>query len=154
MSLTSLLMTLSTLAVLATKSMRSAKDNWPKTFFECLIRPDWREWVEAVRKEMIGWDSNRAYERVRVKDTDPSRPIIPLGELYTIKRCGRHKYRQIALGNYLRAGIDYATTFATTVSADALRFFFALAVAADKEIRGLDVTTAYLQSEQRWRRRR
>ena len=38
MSLTSLLMTLSTLAVLATKSMRSAKDNWPKTFFECRRR--------------------------------------------------------------------------------------------------------------------
>ncbi|MEC7175521.1 MAG: reverse transcriptase domain-containing protein, partial [Actinomycetota bacterium] len=148
-TLTSLIMTLSTLAVLAAQGMRSTKDNWPKSFFECLIRPDWRDWVEAVRKEMVGWDSNRVYERVRVRDTDPSKPIIPLGELYTIKRCGRHKYRQIALGNYLRAGFDYAATFATTVSADALRFFFALAVAADKVIRGLDVTTAYLQSEQR-----
>jgi hypothetical protein len=31
------------------------KDNWPKNFFEAIIRPDWRSWVEAVKKEIASW---------------------------------------------------------------------------------------------------
>ena len=28
------------------------KEQWPKNFFEALIRPDWRSWVDAVKKEI------------------------------------------------------------------------------------------------------
>ena len=75
--------------------------------------------------------------------------VIPLGELYTIKRDGRYKFRQYAMGNLLREGKDYGETFASTVSGDGLRWFCSLACASGKEIRGWDATTGYLQTEQR-----
>jgi hypothetical protein len=75
--------------------------------------------------------------------------VIPLGELYTIKRTGQHKFRQYAMGNLLKAGKDYGDTFSSTVSGDGLRWFCALAAACNKRIRGWDATTGYLQTEQR-----
>jgi hypothetical protein len=75
--------------------------------------------------------------------------IIPLGELYTIKRTGQHKFRQYAMGNLLKAGKDYGDTFSSTVSGDGLRWFCALAAACNKRIRGWDATTGYLQTKQR-----
>ena len=41
--------------------------------------------------------------------------VIPLDELYTIKRDGRYKFRQYAMGNLLREGKDYGETFASMV---------------------------------------
>jgi hypothetical protein len=75
--------------------------------------------------------------------------IIPLGELYTIKRTGQHKFRQYAMGNLLKAGKDYGDTFSSTVSGDGLRWFCALAAACNKRIKGWDATTGYLQTKQR-----
>ena len=75
--------------------------------------------------------------------------VIPLGELYTVKRDGRYKYRQCAMGNLLREGVDFGETFASTVSGDGLRWFCSLACACGKLIRGWDATTGYLQTEQR-----
>ncbi len=33
-------------------------NDWPKDFFEVLVRSDWRKWVEAVKKEIEGWQDN------------------------------------------------------------------------------------------------
>ena len=33
------------------RSEESEESSWPKDFFEALVRQDWSEWVEAVRKE-------------------------------------------------------------------------------------------------------
>jgi hypothetical protein len=106
-------------------------------------------WVEAVRKEMRGWDENDAYREVSMSTVPPDAALIPLGELYSVKRCGRYKYRQIAYGNLLRKGIDYKFTFSTTIGADALRWFLSVACACGKRIRGLDISTAYLTADQR-----
>jgi hypothetical protein len=56
----------------------------------------WTElcWLEAVKKEIAGWDDNRAVELVNIEDVPASAKIIPLGELYTIKRNGTYKFRQ------------------------------------------------------------
>jgi len=78
-------------------------------------------WVDAVRKEMKGWDKNEAYKEVSMRSVPPNAARIPLGELYSVKRCGRYKYRQIVYGNLLRKGIDYKFTFSNTIGADALR---------------------------------
>ena len=43
-------------------------NDWPKDFFEVLVRSDWRKWVEAVKKEIEGWDDNRAVELVNIED--------------------------------------------------------------------------------------
>jgi hypothetical protein len=79
----------------------------PKDFFEVLVRSDWRKWVEAVKKEIEGWDDNRAVILVNIEDVPASAKIIPLGELYTIKRNGTYKFRQYLMGNLLRPGVDF-----------------------------------------------
>jgi hypothetical protein len=75
--------------------------------------------------------------------------IIPLGELFSVKRNGKYKFRQYALGNMLKEGKDYGETFSSTVSGDGVRWFCSLACACKKEIRGWDATTGYLQTQQR-----
>jgi hypothetical protein len=131
------------------RSEEDEEANWPKDFFEALIRRDWRDWVLAVQKENESWRTFDASEEVRYVDMVQGASIIPLGELYTIKRTGQHKFRQYAMGNMLKAGRDYGDTFSSTVSGDGLRWFCALAAACNKRIKGWDATTGYLQTKQR-----
>jgi hypothetical protein len=131
------------------RSEESEESSWPKDFFEALVRDDWREWVEAVQKENEGWKMFNASGEVKYREMEQGASIIPLGELYTIKRNGQHKFRQYAMGNLLKAGKDYGDTFSSTVSGDGLRWFCALAAACNKRIRGWDATTGYLQTKQR-----
>ncbi len=72
--------------------------------------------------------------------------VIPLGELFTIKRSGKYKFRQIALGNLLKEGKDYAETFASTISGDGIRWFCAVAASCGRKIYGWDAKTGYLQT--------
>jgi hypothetical protein len=127
----------------------NANGNWPRDFIEALIRPDWRLWVEAVKNENESWEIFEATLEIPYRDIKKGASVIPLGELFTIKRSGKYKFRQIALGNLLKEGKDYGETFATTVSGDGLRWFCSLAVTCGKEIRGWDATTGYLQTDQR-----
>ena len=83
------------------------KTDWPKNFFEVLVRKDWRSWVQAVKKELTGWDSNNAVTVVDMKDVPKNAKVVPLGELYTVKRNGTHKFRQYLMGNLLREGVDF-----------------------------------------------
>jgi hypothetical protein len=132
-----------------TDSDINANGNWPKDFIEALIRPDWRAWVDAVKSENESWDTFEATVEIPYKDIVKGASVIPLGELFTIKRSGKYKFRQIALGNLLKEGKDYGETFASTVSGDGIRWFCSLAVTCGKEIRGWDATTGYLQTMQR-----
>ena len=125
------------------------KGAWPKDFVEAVARSDWRDWVAAVKKEVDGWRDCNTSEEVDFRSIERGARVIPLGELYTIKRDGRYKYRQYAMGNLLREGVDFGETFASTVSGDGLRWFCSLACASGMEIRGWDATTGYLQTEQR-----
>ena len=127
----------------------NANGNWPRDFIEALIRPDWRAWVDAVKSENESWDTFEATVEIPYSKVVKGASVIPLGELFTIKRTGKYKFRQIALGNLLKEGKDYGETFASTVSGDGLRWFCSLAVTCGKEIRGWDATTGYLQTVQR-----
>ena len=132
------------------EAMDVAKDVAPpRNFFECLLRDDWKHWLESIRREMKGWDENDAYESIDFDDSADDHPILDLAELFSIKRGGRYKLRLIALGNILRKGMDYKETFAPTVTADGLRWFLSMACACNKQIYGGDVATAYLTGEQR-----
>ena len=64
----------------------------PKNFFEALVKTNWRRWVEAVKKELTRWDANNAVSVVDIKDVPKNAKVVPLGELYTIKRDGCFKY--------------------------------------------------------------
>ena len=121
-------------------------------FFECLVRKDWREWAEAVKRELQGWIDNDAVTVVNIKDIPHDAKIIPLCELYTIKRDGRYKLRQITLGNLLRKGGvgqkgHYYDTWSSTISGSGIRMFCAIACALNKQVGEYDVSTAYLQGQ-------
>ena len=105
----------------------------------------------AVQKENESWRTFEAAEEKKYDEMEQGASIIPLGELYTIKRNGQHKFRQYAMGNLLKAGKDYGDTFSSTVTGDGLRWFCALAAACNKRIKGWDATTGYLQTKQRIR---
>jgi len=72
-----------------------------------------------------------------------------LGELFSVKRNGKKKFRQYAMGNLLKEGKDFGETFSSTVSGDGLRWFCSLAVTCAEKIKGWDAQTGYLQCEQR-----
>ena len=126
------------------------KTNWPKDFFEVLVRKDWRSWVQAVKKELAGWDSNNAVTVVDIKDVPRNAKVVPLGELYTVKRNGTHKFRQYLMGNLLREGVDFGETFSTTVSNTGICLFFSLATSCNKEVWGWDAICGYLQCEEQY----
>ena len=92
------------------------KNNFPKNFFELLVKHDWRQWVASVKKELEGLDANNAVTVVNIEDVPKNAKVVPLGEPYSIKRDGRYKFRQYLMGNLLREGVDYKETFSTTVS--------------------------------------
>ena len=121
---------------------------WPKTFFEALVRSDWRRWVEAVKKEIEAWNDNNAVTCVSITEVPHTAKIIPLGELYSIKRDETYKFRQYLMGNLLRAGIDYDNNFSTTISSTGTTVFFSIATTSRKQIGGWDAVAGYLQTKE------
>jgi hypothetical protein len=105
--------------------------------------------VQAVKNETDSWNMLEASTEIPFEKMERGASIIPLGELFSIKRNGKYKFRQYALGNMLKEGKDYGETFSSTVSGDGVRWFCSLACACKKEIRGWDATTGYLQTQQR-----
>jgi len=99
---------------------------YPKSFWECLVLDDWREWVKAIMSEMSGWEENSVMTEVKIEDVAEGAPIISLEELYLIKRSGKYKQRLYARGDQMKPG-DYLDTKAHTVSAETMRFCFSLA---------------------------
>ena len=91
------------------------------------MRPDWRLWEDAVKSVIESWNTFEACEEVPYNSIVEGESVIPLGELFTIKRTGKYKFRQIALGNMLKEGKNYGETFASTVSSDGLRWFCSVA---------------------------
>ena len=114
----------------------NAGGNWPKDFYEALVRPDWRLWVDAVKSENESWNTFEACEEVPYNSIVEGASVIPLGELFTVKRTGKYKFRQIALGNMLKEGKDYGETFASTVSGDGLRWFCSIASTCGMLVKG------------------
>ncbi len=105
--------------------------------------------MDAVKSENESWNTFEACEEVPYNSIVEGASVIPLGELFTIKRTGKYKFRQIALGNMLKEGKDYGETFASTVSGDGLRWFCSIASTCGMLVKGWDATTGYLQTKQR-----
>ncbi len=111
-----------------------------------LVRSDWRKWIEAVKTEIQDWLDNDAVEIIMFKDVPISAKVIPLGELYTIKRDGRYKFRQYFMGNLLRPGLDFEDSNSTTISSTGITVFFSLATTSQKVVHGYDAICGYLQT--------
>jgi hypothetical protein len=101
------------------QSSGEGKESWPP-FYEALLRDDWRDWVQAVKNEIDSWAMFEASTIIPYEQMERGASIIPLGELFSIKRTGKHKFRQYALGNLLKEGKDFGETFSSTVSGDGL----------------------------------
>ena len=87
---------------------------------------------------------------VDIQDVPAGAKVVPLGELYTIKRDGRYKFRQYLMGNLLREGLDFAETFSTTVSGSGICTFYSLATTCEKEVWGWDAVCGYLQAKEQY----
>jgi hypothetical protein len=72
---------------------------YPKSWWECLVLDDRREWPQAIHTEMEGWRENQAVQEVRTADIEDDATILGLEELYLIKRNGKFKHRCYARGN-------------------------------------------------------
>jgi len=126
------------------------KTQWPKDFFAALVKPEWREWVAAVKKEIESWLAFNAYTEIAFVDRKPGSSIVPLGELYTRKRDGSFKFRQYLMGNLLKKGKDFDETFSACISWDGIRWSMSIACATGKEVRGLDAVTGFLQAKEQF----
>ena len=122
----------------------------PKNFFEVLVRSDWRLWVEAVKKELDAWDDNNAVTITPISEVPLNAKIVPLGELYSIKRDKTYKFRQYIMGNLLRPGIDFDNNFSTTISSTGTTVFFSLGATSNKPIGGWDAIAGYLQTTEQF----
>ena len=128
----------------------SDKKNWPKDFFEALVKSDWREWIAAVKKEIDSWNEFNAYTEIDIGEKTQGASIVPLGELYTRKRDLSYKFRQYLMGNLLKHGRDFYETFSSTVSWDGIRWCASVACATNKQIYGLDAVTGFLQASEKF----
>ena len=126
------------------------KGEWPRDFFEALVKVDWRKWVEAVKKEIDSWLDFDAYTEICISEKTPGASIVPLGELYTRKRDLTYKFRQYLMGNLLKAGKDFVDTFSSTISWDGIRWCASMACACDKLLYGLDAVTGFLQASEKF----
>ncbi len=70
----------------------------PKDFFEALVREDWRDWVSAVKTEIDSWNMFEAAAVVPWESMARGASIIPLDELFSVKRSDKKKFRQYAMG--------------------------------------------------------
>jgi hypothetical protein len=95
--------------------------NWPKDFLQEMTKEDWREWVSAVKKEIESWRLFDAAKEINYENMEKGATIIPQGEFFTRKRCGKYNFRQIAMRNMLKKGRDYGENFSSTISGDGLR---------------------------------
>jgi hypothetical protein len=80
-----------------TKNAGDEPGNLPRDFWQAMVSPEWREWISAVKAEIESWDLFEAAEEVSFDDMEWGATIIPLGELFAIKRTGKYKFRQICL---------------------------------------------------------
>jgi hypothetical protein len=122
---------------------------YPKNAFEALVDPQYQKWLASMRKEHYGWVKLKQHEIVNKCDMEPNSVCVDIAEVYEEKRDGRFKTRSALRGDQMREGIDFGLTFAATVGADGVRFFFSLATQLHKQIKSLDVVQAYLQAFQK-----
>jgi hypothetical protein len=111
---------------------------WPKDFFQAMMKSEWRDWVEAVKKEIESWLVFNAITEIPFLERKPGSSIVPLGELYTRKRDGTFKFRQYLMGNMLKHGKDFDETFSSCISWDGIRWCAAICCATGKVMRGME----------------
>ena len=102
---------------------------------------EWREaWVSEV-------DSLARNDTWRLEELPPGRKAIGCRWLFKRKEDGRYTARLVAKGYSQQEGVDFTDTFAPVAKFNSLRTLLALVCENDWELKGMDVKTAFLNSE-------
>ena len=123
-------------------------DRYPKSFFDALLKDDWRKWVEAYRKEWGTWDLTNSYKEEKFENMKKGSILTKLYELIEVKKDGTYKVRPVLAGETMEKGLDYGTTFARTASSDMIRFIVSFNVSVmNSPLWAADVSCAFLQAK-------
>ena len=116
----------------------------PHTLKEALEREDSREWREACISEVDSLAWNNTWQ---LEPLPEGHQAIGCRWLFKRKEDGRYKARLVAKGYAQREGVDYTETFAPVAKFNSLRSLLALVCECDWELEGMDIKTAFLNSE-------
>ena len=121
----------------------------PCTFAEAMESSRSKEWMEAMKDEIVSLRKNGTWE---LTEAPQNRKVIQSRWVFKVKRDGtgqviRHKARLVAKGFTQQAGIDYSETYSPVVRHDSLRVILAIAGKLDLEIVQMDVKTAFLYGD-------
>ena len=116
----------------------------PQTLTEAMESDESEQWREAWGSEVDSLARNNTW---KLEPLPPGRQAIGCRWLYKKKDDGRYKVRLVAKGYSQREGVDNTETFAPVAKFNSLRSLLALVSENDWELEGMDVKTAFLNSE-------
>ena len=116
----------------------------PQSLSKALGREDSMQWREAWVSEV---DSLARNDTWRLEELPPGRQAIGCRWLLKRKDDGRYKARLVAKGYSQQEGVDFTDTFAPVAKFNSLRTLLALVYKNDWEQEGMDVKTAFLNSQ-------
>jgi len=116
----------------------------PNSLTEALSGSQQVKWEQAWELELHSLAKNNTWVLEALPE---DRTAIGCRWLFKKKDDGRYKARLVAKGYSQRAGIDYQETYAPVAKFTSIRLLLALCCERDWEVHGIDVKTAFLNSE-------
>jgi Reverse transcriptase (RNA-dependent DNA polymerase) len=123
------------------------KDYVPKTPEECMNRNDWPKWKDALKAELDSLEKQNVFGPVVL--TPKNVNTVGYKWVFVIKKIKkneivRYKIRLVAQGFTQILGVDYEETYSSVVYAITLRFLISLKITENRQMRLMDIVTAYL----------
>lgn len=130
----------------------TADGDEPASYAQALRSPQALGWQKAMDDEVQSHVDNGTWQLVHPRDLPPNASVIGSRWVYKIKRdergqVSRLKARLVAQGYCQEQGRDYQETFAPVARMTTFRVLMALAAYLDLELHGMDVHTAFLNSD-------
>ena len=116
----------------------------PETLTDALTSSEKDKWKEALDSELTSLAINNTW---LLEPLPADRTAIGCRWLFRKKGDGGYKARLVAIGYSQKPGIDFEETFTPVAKFTTIRALLALRCESDWEVRGMDVKTAFLNSE-------
>jgi len=117
----------------------------PKNIKEARAHSSWPRWLAAIHRENEGLRSRGTYVRIHRKDVPNG--VQLLHSMYTFKDKSVSKARLVVQGHRQRPSPPSTETYASTPSSSVIRMLTALTAANRHKTRLIDVTQAFIQSD-------
>ena len=124
--------------------MVSSAELEPQTLTDALNSSEKAEWKKAWESELDSLAENNTWVLEPLPD---GRTAIGYRWVFRKKDNGRYKARLVAKGYSQKPGIDYQETYAPVAEVTTIRLLLALSCESDWGVDGMDVKTAFLNSE-------